>query len=210
MADMDGSDRIRISNYVCETAVLGPGRRFAVWFQGCAKRCRGCINPEGQKLDGGRLISVEELLGKIRQRQGIQGVTVSGGEPFLQYRGLKRLLDGIKEETKLDVMLYSGYTLQELQGKFGDDLMPVLRHVDIFIDGEYRQDEDHGSIYRGSDNQDIYFFTERFRDFREEIYRTKNRDIEFSIEGEAVYMVGVPPKDFYPEFIKKISAQAEK
>lgn len=201
---MDEADKIRISNYVCETTVLGPGRRFAVWFQGCEKRCNGCINPEGQRLDGGRLISVTELLAKIRQQQGLNGVTVSGGEPFLQYQGLKRLLDGIKEETELDIMLYSGYTMQELQAKYRDNLIPVLRQADIFIDGEYCREEDHGSIYRGSDNQNIYFFTERYRDFREQIYRTKNRDIEFSIEGEEIYMVGVPPKDFYPEFIKKI------
>ncbi len=201
---MDRSENIRISHYVYETAVLGPGRRFAVWFQGCKKRCEGCINPQGQQLDGGQLVAVEELLAKIGRQKGLQGITISGGEPFLQYDGLKRLIEGVRRETQLDIMLYSGYSLQELQDRHGSGLAALLRQVDIFIDGEYRKEEDNGTIYRGSDNQNIYFFTERFAAFREEIYGTRNRDIEFLADGEEVYMVGVPPKDFYPELIKKI------
>ncbi len=201
---MDRSENIRISHYVCETEVLGPGRRFAVWFQGCNKRCEGCINPEGRQPDGGEWVAVDELLAKIGQQKGLQGITISGGEPFLQYAGLKRLIEGVKAETKLDIMLYSGYTLKELQDRYGSGLTALLRQVDIFIDGEYRREEDHGTIYRGSDNQNIYFFTERYASFRQQIYGTKNRDIEFLADGEAVYLVGVPPKDFYPELIKKI------
>ena len=201
---MDRSENIRISHYVHETAVLGPGRRFAVWFQGCKKRCEGCINPQGQQLDGGQLVAVEELLAKIGRQKGLQGITISGGEPFLQYDGLKRLIEGVRRETQLDIMLYSGYSLQELQDRHGSGLAALLRQVDIFIDGEYRKEEDNGTIYRGSDNQKIDFFTERFAAFREEMYGTRNRDIEFLADGEEVYMVGVPPKDFYPELIKKI------
>lgn len=201
---MAGMGDIRISNYVIKTEVLGPGKRFAIWFQGCKKRCHHCINPQGQELDGGEIISVATLLEIIRQQHDINGITISGGEPFLQYDVLKMLVKRVHEETNLDIMLYSGYTLQELVEMYGSGVMGFLSMTDIFIDGEYRYEEDTGSIYRGSDNQKIYFFTTRFKKYREQIYETKNRDIEFAVDQEEIYMVGVPPKDFYSEFIRRI------
>lgn len=196
--------KIRISHYISETSVLGPGKRFAVWFQGCRKRCPHCIYPKGRGLDGGSLMDVAQLLAEICRQPDINGVTISGGEPFLQYQGLKQLVCGIKNRTSLDIMLYSGYTLQELNKRYGQEVMRFFQNIDLFIDGEYRWEEDYGSIYRGSDNQNIYFFTERFRPYREQIIQTKNRDIEFAVRQEEVYMIGIPPKDFHAKFISKI------
>ena len=36
------------------------------------------------------------------------------------------------------------------------------------------------------------------------INETKNRDIEFSILENTTFLVGIPPKGFYTEFINKI------
>ena len=54
---------MRIS-YLSKTRSLGPGKRFAIWMQGCAKRCKGCINPEGQDLQGGYETDVRKLTDK--------------------------------------------------------------------------------------------------------------------------------------------------
>lgn len=195
---------MRISKYIKKTRVLGPGIRFAVWFQGCKKRCVGCINPEGRKLDGGIWMEIEELMELIKSQKDIHGVTISGGEPFLQFAELREFTERIKQETSLDIMLYSGYTLSELEIIFADDLKPFLEKIDLFIDGGYIKEQDTGSLYRGSDNQNIYCFSGKFEAYRKQMYSIKNRDLEFEIEGDDIFMIGVPPKDFYPEFLKRI------
>lgn len=197
---------MRISHYINCTKVLGPGKRFVIWFQGCRKRCPNCINPDGQKADGGSFVSVEDLFSEIIEEKDIQGVTISGGEPFLQFDQLRKLVEKIREKTKLDIMLYSGYTLEELCEQLGCKTIKLfLQNIDIFIDGEYIEKLDTGSMYRGSDNQNIYFFTEKYRCFKEQLYKAKNREIEFNVRtGDELYMIGIPPKGFYNEFIKKI------
>ena len=200
---------LRLSHLIEKTNVLGPGSRYIVWLQGCAKRCEGCINPEGQSLEGGFMIPIKELLDRIRTQPDIQGVTISGGEPFLQFEGLDRLVTGIKRETHCDIMLYSGYQLAEIVSKIGQERSKkFFSNIDIFIDGEYKRDLDYGSIYRGSDNQNIYFFTDKYAAYRESIYATKNRDVEFVLDekGETV-MIGIPPKNFYQSFLKEIGVE---
>ena len=195
---------VRISHYVNSTEVLGPGKRFVIWFQGCHKRCHNCINPDGQREDGGSLISVEHLCSLITKEKDIQGVTISGGEPFLQFEQLKELAGKIRKNTKLDLMLYSGYTLAELKKRFGcKEIGEFLQEIDIFIDGEYKEELDMGGMYRGSDNQKFYFFTERYREFKEQIFSAKNRQIEFYVTTDnETYMIGIPPKGFYRDFLE--------
>ncbi len=197
---------VRISHYIDSTEVLGPGKRFVIWFQGCKKKCHNCINPDGQAEQGGSLVSVEDIFSEITNSKGIQGVTISGGEPFLQFEPLQELVDRIRRDTRLDLMLYSGYTMKELKRRLGETtLKDFLQKIDIFIDGEYIESLDTGSMYRGSDNQNIYFFTEKYRSFARQIYEAKSREIEFDVRtDEETYMIGIPPKNFYHEFIKKV------
>lgn len=195
----------RISHFVENTTVLGPGNRFAIWFQGCSKSCNGCINPQGQDVNGGYFISNNELLEKVKLQKSITGVTISGGEPFLQFEELFDLMKSIKENTSLDIMLYSGYKYQELVSKYDEYKDKFFSLIDILIDGEYRENENTNSLYRGSDNQKIYFLSEKYKKFEEVIYKSKNRSIEFNMtKDNEIFLVGVPPKGFYEEFIEKI------
>lgn len=202
-------DVIRISHLEESTTVLGPGSRYVIWTQGCEKKCKNCIYPEGQKPDGGRMADVRELIESIASKPKLTGVTISGGEPFLQFDALEALVKGIKEHTKCDIMLYSGYTLEEIRAKIGQErARRFFSYIDILIDGEYVDEQNNGSMYRGSDNQNIYFFTDKYAAFRDKIYHTKNRDIEFTLNNRnEVVMIGIPPKGFYREFIKKIGEE---
>ena len=187
------------------TKVLGPGERYVIWVQGCDKRCKGCINPQGQRKDGGYESSTDELLARIRSHKEISGVTISGGEPMLQFNELCELVKRIKSETELDVMLYSGYRYEELCAKYGEAAEAFFKLVDIFIDGEYIAEENHGSKYRGSDNQRLYFFTDKYREYAQEIQTSHKRDFSFEIDKEGeVYFVGIPPLGFYEEFLKRL------
>lgn len=194
---------MRIS-YLSKTRSLGPGKRFAIWMQGCAKRCKGCINPEGQDLQGGYETDVRKLTDKILENDDIAGITISGGELFLQYEELLYMIRKIKEMSNLDVMLFSGYELEELKRMY-PDCMDLLKLVDIFVDGEYIEERNNNSIYRGSDNQHIYFFTNKYSSYSDEILKNKNREFSFDIKDDGeVFFIGIPPKEFYEKFLIKI------
>lgn len=186
--------------------VLGPGRRYVIWVQGCKKSCSGCINPEGRSLNSnGYYINVQDLYNEIRLCSGISGVTISGGEPFLQADKLSVLIKSIKENTALDVMVYSGYTLQELRDMEDDSIDYILNHIDILVDGEYIEEENNNSIYRGSDNQVIHFLSKKFLPYKDVIYQTHNRNIEFVYRNDELFMVGIPAKDFSKNIWKTIA-----
>lgn len=188
------------------TRVLGPGVRYAIWVQGCRKRCAGCINPEGQPLHtGGYWISEEELLAEFMANPKLTGITVSGGEPFLQAEGLVKLFHLVRQQTSLDIMVYTGYTLAELRSWKSQSVDEILADIDLLIDGEYREDENTNSIYRGSDNQVIHYMSAKYRPYRKIIEATKNRSVEFVFRGgDELFMVGIPAKDMQKAFWAQI------
>ena len=192
-----------ISHYIEKTKLLGPQDRFVVWFQGCNKRCEGCINPDSWEIGAGEYITVNDLLKKIMGVSGIVGITVSGGEPFLQYEELKELVEQVKEKTNLDIMLYSGYKLEELTFRHGESF---FKNIDIFIDGSYVDSLNNDNLYRGSENQKIYFFTKKYKKYKKVIESSKNRSVDFEIKSDnEIYLVGIPPKGIYEKVLKKIA-----
>jgi anaerobic ribonucleoside-triphosphate reductase activating protein len=197
-----------LSHFSEETTVLGPGKRFAIWFQGCKKRCPGCIDPAGREIGKGAFVTVADLLKMMKRQDSLTGVTISGGEPFLQAEELTALVEEIKRETHLDIMLYSGYSLAELLPQYG---LEFFQFIDIFIDGEYVEELNHDTLYRGSDNQQIYFFTEKYRPFAEKIRHSKNRSIQFEFnQDNELYLIGLPPKGFYEKLLAQIAKKGMK
>lgn len=148
----------------------------------------------------------------ITNQENIQGVTISGGEPFLQFKALKRLVESIAINTNLDIMLYSGFRLENLYEEFGHEEMDnFFKYIDIFIDGEYIEELDSGSMYRGSDNQNIYMFTTKYREYYDAICHAKNRNIEFEMtDGGKIHMAGIPPKGFYEKFMDEVKQTSER
>src|SRR5690349_22447507 len=81
---------LRVAQIVPRTEAEGPGRRFALWFQGCPLRCPGCCNPEMLPFEGGEAVSVGVVVERIRnanERDGIEGITLLGGEPTSHAEG---------------------------------------------------------------------------------------------------------------------------
>lgn len=196
-----------ISHYVKSTTVLGPGNRFALWLHGCKKCCKGCIFPEGQgEITEGRWIPEDELFHVIRETQGVNGITISGGEPFLQIEELIRLCHRIKEETPLDIMIYSGYTVEELAQTYHGAFSELCGYIDILIDGEYVEALNDNQAYRGSSNQTIHFMSDKYRLYQDSMNKLHNRNVEFTMDCDGeVMMVGIPPKEFYKKVINRIA-----
>lgn len=197
-------ERLYVAHRLKRTTVLGPGQRYALWLQGCKKNCPGCVFPEGRSLDsGGYFLAVSDLAAEILNQNEIRGITVSGGEPFLQAEALANLLRKLKNAADLDIMIYSGYTLAELQAMKNEAINEILSLADLLIDGEYREEENTNSLYRGSDNQTIHFLSSRFKAWEEQIKNHKSRPLEFVREKDALFMVGLPPKNFKHAFFTK-------
>ena len=139
------------------SVVDGPGVRAVVFTQGCPHACPGCHNPQTHDPNGGQWLDVSELAAKLCKHKGLRGVTFSGGEPFLQARELAALAVSLKAKG-LNIMIYSGYTYEELaQAATGDSAVAALLAVaDVLIDGKYVQEErDLALAYRGSRNQRV-------------------------------------------------------
>ena len=102
----------------------------------------------------------------IQNETKIEGITISGGEPFDQPKELYEITKLIREETKLSQIVYSGYTINEIQKQGGMNI--VLSNIDVLIDGRYNAEKLSKDYTIGSTNQSHHFFSNRYslNDFR--------------------------------------------
>lgn len=152
---------LNIHSMLERSEVNGPGLRAVIWLQGCNRHCPGCFNPDAQPLEPRHLVSVESVLLWLRAIKDIEGLTISGGEPFLQAEALAALLRRVREETNLSVMVYTGYSYDELAEI--ENAKGVLRYTDVLVDGPYDQTQPAVDGFRGSANQRIHLLTKRYR-----------------------------------------------
>jgi anaerobic ribonucleoside-triphosphate reductase activating protein len=160
---MGPAESVRVGARVPVTRVEGPGARYALWVQGCSIRCPGCCNPHLFDGAGGQAVGVDTLLAEVgRARPAIEGVTFLGGEPFEQAAGLAVLAAGARD-LGLSVMVFSGYTLEELRGRTDPGVEGLLRTTDVLVDGRY--DAARPEVLRlwvGSENQLFHYLTGRY------------------------------------------------
>ena len=158
---------LQVAQFVPATDAEGPGRRAALWLQGCPMRCVGCCNPEMLPFVGGKSHSVAEVTSWIAEAQlmhEIEGVSLLGGEPFAQPVAAAKLAAEI-QNLGLTLMIYSGYRLAEIQAqaKHNDGVQSLLDHTDLLVDGQYEQDKPEPTRrWIGSTNQQIHFLTDRY------------------------------------------------
>lgn len=146
---------IRISGLVNDSIVDGPGLRYTVFTQGCLFNCKGCHNPQTHDLNGGRLIKINEIINEIKKNPLLSGVTISGGEPFLQVPEILALVQEIKK-LNLDVIIYTGYTFEELNAMNDDKINEIISLADYLIDGRFNLSlRSLELVFRGSSNQRI-------------------------------------------------------
>jgi anaerobic ribonucleoside-triphosphate reductase activating protein len=156
---------LNIMGYIHESKGNGPGSRAVVWVQGCNLKCSGCYNSASWSFAINQLISVDELAEIIVSNFHNQGVTFSGGEPFLQAPALASLARKVRAEG-LNVMCLTGFTLEYLQSDFAPlGSQELLQELDILIDGKYvpslAVNVPDSPI--SSSNQKIYIFNPNFK-----------------------------------------------
>lgn len=146
---------LRIAGIEYESIVDGPGMRNTIFTQGCNHNCKGCHNPQTHALDGGYKISLSEVYDKITDNPLITGITLSGGDPVLQYKNLIPLVKKLKEHD-YNIWMYTGYYIEDLLYRYTDcDFRDFfLPYIDIIVDGPFIEDLKSLHLsYRGSRNQ---------------------------------------------------------
>lgn len=188
---------MKLSVHMREPAVhtLGPGVRYALWVQGCPRRCPGCVAPEAQALDGGTALETGALAWEILL-SGSEGLTISGGEPFLQAEALAELIRTVRRKRDLGVIVYTGYRYEELLAD--PAARALLEETDLLIDGPYVKELDDGKSLRGSSNQRVIPLTERYRG-ELSLYGRPERPTEAFVHGAEVHYVGVSGEWKTPE-----------
>lgn len=163
---MNSTTRLRIAQVVPCTEAEGPGKRFALWFQGCPLRCPGCCNPEMLPFAGGQEIALEALVTTILQTQSeqqIEGISLLGGEPFAHAHGAAELAERV-QRAGLSVMVFSGYTLAEIRDLVDPAARRLLAATDILVDGPYLRDQpETRRRWIGSANQQVHFLSPRYQ-----------------------------------------------
>ncbi|MFJ2462502.1 4Fe-4S single cluster domain-containing protein [Pseudomonas sp. NPDC087615] len=174
---------------------LGPGRRIGIWFQGCSIRCPGCISADTWG-PWHRRLSLEQLLEQITPwLHEAEGITISGGEPFDQFDALRSLLEGLRRLSELDILVYSGYSLEQLN----ESLLQTKGLIDALISDPYIEALSQTMALRGSDNQRLSLLTPlgraRLVHYERPLEPTdKALDLMFDESG-SVWMAGIPRRD---------------
>lgn len=145
------------------TLAEGPGARFALWVQGCRIRCAGCCNPQFFAARGGERVGTDALLERLRAAaNGLEGVTLLGGEPFDQADALAELAAGARA-LGLSVMTFTGYALEELRARRHTGVSALLAATDLLVDGPYdRTRPESLRRWAGSTNQRFHFLSSRY------------------------------------------------
>ena len=152
---------LRVHSAIPRSRVNGPGERLVAWVQGCTLACPGCFNAEACAPDGGYEVAVEDLARQVLDTQGIEGITLSGGEPFQQAAPAAQLC-GLVRETGRSVFVFSGYTLDEIQADRDPAKHELLALTDVLVGGRYVESRKCHLLWRGSDNQAVHFLTDRY------------------------------------------------
>ncbi|MFC6878318.1 4Fe-4S single cluster domain-containing protein [Actinomadura yumaensis] len=196
---------------------LGPGTRAGIWTQGCTLHCPGCLSRDTWDADPGRAVPVAAVLGWLASLPGpVDGVTISGGEPFQQpealaalLRGIRAWRDGLRRETiPLDILVYSGYVYTRLSRSSGT--REIMSMCDAVITGPYvdRLNPEAGHsgsgslLWRGSANQRVVPISplgERRYGAAAGVVQTEEDagprvqvSVDEGPEGRRVYYIGIP------------------
>jgi anaerobic ribonucleoside-triphosphate reductase activating protein len=183
---------MQIAQVVPCTEAEGPGKRFAVWFQGCPLRCPGCCNPEYLPFKGGETKSVRELAAWMKQtweEMGIEGITLLGGEPTAHATAAAALARAARR-LGLSVMTFTGYTVEQLRETAEPAVGELIALTDILVDGPYdREQPDTERRWIGSRNQRIHFLTDRYH--FDEQWRRRNT-LEIRVDRTGITVNGFP------------------
>ena len=154
---------MKIADIYSNDVTDGIGVCVSVWFQGCNRHCKGCQNPGTWDPNGGKDITIEELIQTTVEyisANGIQcNLSILGGEPLAYYNinATAQLITAVKAHyPNIKVFLWTGFIYDELLTFNLESINTILNNIDVLIDGPFILEKRDISLQlRGSSNQRI-------------------------------------------------------
>ncbi|ATX71507.1 4Fe-4S single cluster domain-containing protein [Spiroplasma clarkii] len=178
---------INIAKFLTNSSIEGPGSRFVIWFQGCKLNCRGCSNQEMLPLEKKFFVPTSLILEKIlesKEKYDLEGITLLGGEPFLQPTALKEIID-FCHKINLTIICFTGYLYENIYEEYQE----ILNKIDILIDGPFLiRQLDRTRRLIGSKNQRVLKLTTTYQD--NDYFEQPHSEVEVQIYKNRVYING--------------------
>ncbi len=179
--------------------VLGHGRRLGIWLQGCGIGCPGCIARDTWERTPEYALGVNTLVDRCRELAGddLDGITISGGEPFEQPEALRELLTRLRDWTDdlpqpVDYLCYTGKPWRSVTRLHRD----VIALLDAVIPEPFVAALPTAPL-RGSTNQRIHALTElgesRYGD-DDALLERSAKQLQIGFDGERMWLVGIPAR----------------
>lgn len=187
---------LRLSRTHHPVTVLGHGTRAGIWVQGCTIGCDGCVSRDTWPADGGAAVTVDALVGWLDGLPGpLDGLTVSGGEPFQQPAALAALLGAVRawahdRPDPFDLLVYSGYAWSRLSREPAAG--PALACCDAVVAGPYVRRRAAALPLRGSANQRIVALTGLGADRYGALDPPQQPAMQVTVQGDRLYCIGIP------------------
>ena len=154
--------KIRVLDIIEETMADGPGLRTSIYCAGCLHHCPGCHNPQSWDMNGGKEMSIDDVMEVIKSEE-FSNVSFSGGDPFYQVEGFMELAKRIKAETNKTIWCWTGFTYEEILAD--KKLSMMLPYIDVLVDGPFIEaKKDKDLLFRGSSNQRIIYLSGKEED----------------------------------------------
>ncbi len=165
---------MRVAGIERNSIVDGEGWRYAIFFQGCLHKCKGCHNPETWQFGIGTEMTVQQIIDDLNESDeaGFYDVTFSGGDPFFQASEIKELAKEIKADGR-GIWAYTGFEFDKFleyikdgelntkkeftnsdKAEITEDMIELLQYIDVVVDGRFiLEQRTLEEQYRGSTNQ---------------------------------------------------------
>lgn len=169
---------------------LGHGQRVGIWVAGCNKNCENCMSESLKSFDSGVTMTIDEICKAVKKpAEECDGFTISGGEPFLQIEDLSELTNQLSSMYTDDIIIYTGYTLDQLKRQHPEAVCNIISNVAVIIDGEYVEEFNDGIGLRGSFNQKVHIF--KHHDKHQDL-ETQERKVQIVEHQKGMTIIGIP------------------
>ncbi len=202
--------KLRLDRIHHPVTALGPGRRVGIWFQGCSLGCPGCLSRDTWPADAAEQTTVEQVVAAVERLapDGVDGITISGGEPFEQPAALHDLVRALRDWGRRtggepDLLVYSGRALADLAAEHPE----VLADLDALIPEPYRAEVPPTGPWHGSGNQPLVLLSELGR------ARFASADVDaaprlqVAVTDGVVWMIGIPRPGDLPRLSAALAAR---
>jgi anaerobic ribonucleoside-triphosphate reductase activating protein len=154
------------------------------------------MTQDARPAAGGELWTPADLAAEVLAAPDIEGITISGGEPFAQAAGLAAMLREARARRDLGVIVYSGYTHEHLarRARTRPGVAELLALTDLLVHGPYIEALNDDASLKGSSNQCVFLNTGRYAAYLPMYGAEYARRVEVHVETRETMLVGVPSR----------------